>query len=77
MHIIGISILLIIINISRLFPAKIFGKIIDLYPNAKDNMQAIIKYFLLFASIVLADVVLRMFWSYFRKKLFFSFEKIN
>ena len=75
LNIIGISILLIIINISRLFPAKILGKIIDLYPNAKDNMQAIIKYFLLFASIVLADVVLRMFWSYFRKKLFFSFEK--
>ena len=75
LHIIGMSILIIIINISRFFPAKILGKIIDLYPNANDNMQAIIKYFLLFAGIVFADVVLRMFWIYFRKKLFFSFEK--
>ena len=47
LHIIGISILLIIINISRFFPAKILGKIIDLYPNAKDNMQTIINYFIL------------------------------
>ncbi len=75
LHIIGMSILIIIINISRFFPAKILGKIIDLYPYAKDNMQAIIKYFLLFAGIVFADVVLRLFWSYFRKKMFFSFEK--
>ena len=66
LHILGVSILIVIVNISRFFPAKILGKIIDLYPYAKDNMQAIIKYFLLFAGIVFADVVLRLFWSYFR-----------
>ena len=75
LHIIGISILLIIINISRFFPAKILGKIIDLYPNAKDNIHTIINYFILFGGIVICDAILRIFWLYFRKKLLFSFEK--
>ena len=75
LHIICISILLIIIQISRFFPAKILGKIIDLYPNAKDNIQTIINYFILFGGIVICDAILRIFWLYFRKKLLFSFEK--
>lgn len=75
LHIIGISILLIIINISRFFPAKILGKIIDLYPNAKDNIQTIINYFILFGGIVICDAILRIFWLYSRKKILFSFEK--
>ena len=74
-HIIGISILIFMVQISRFFPAKILGKMIDLYPKANEKMQEIIRLFIFFGIIVITDSTFRICWLYSRKRLFFSFDK--
>ncbi len=74
-YFIAISILLVIINITRYLPVKILGKIIDLYPNASQNMQTIINYFIAFGVIIIMDISFRLFWLFFRKKIIFKMEK--
>ena len=75
LYIILISALLIIIQGNRFFPAKIIGKIIDLYPNASGSMHKIVKWFIIFWISIASYFVTRTLYTFFIKKYVYVVEK--
>ena len=75
LYIILISALLIIIQGNRFFPAKIIGKIIDLYPNSSEGMHEIIKWFIIFWISIASYFVTRTLYTFFIKKYVYVVEK--
>lgn len=75
LYIILISALLIIIQGNRFFPAKIIGKIIDLYPNASESMPKIVKWFIIFWISIASYFVTRTLYTFFIKKYVYVVEK--
>ena len=75
LYIILISALLIIIQGNRFFPAKIIGKIIDLYPNSSERMHEIVKWFIIFWISIASYFVTRTLYTFFIKKYVYVVEK--